>query len=159
MRCSLPWGLRSLCGKPLHVVQLCSCQEWQSEKLHCHRAFLLTCCSALQVSFRRRSSLRRRLFSLLSIASSPCVASLTTALFTICCARCANASVDWLSRRHAAAGLTLAMITVLALPPKESCSMMPNSHTQGRWSDTVAELVVDPLLKHWPLTMMDGGRQ
>ena len=87
-----------------------------------YKAPWLTCWSALQVSFRRRNSLRRRLFSLVSVASSPCVASLTTALFTICCARCANASVDWLSRRHAAAGLTLAMITVLALPPRESCN-------------------------------------
>lgn len=53
----------------------------------------------------------------------PELSSLTTALFLICLARLANSRVDRVSPMLTAEGDTLAMMTVLLLPPSESRRM------------------------------------
>ena len=54
--------------------------------------------------------------------STACVSSLTLALLRICLARLTNCSVLRVSWHEAVAGLMFAMIMLLALPPKLSCS-------------------------------------
>ena len=52
-----------------------------------------------------------------------CHTSLTTALLTIRLAREAKRSVEWDSSTCGAAGVTLQMMAVLALPPSDGCRM------------------------------------
>lgn len=68
------------------------------------------------------NSLLSRAFSTCSCPISPTPSSFTTALFFTCLARRAKSSVLDVSATHDTAGLMLAIITVRALPPSESCS-------------------------------------
>ena len=54
---------------------------------------------------------------------SPRTSWLTTALLRMHLARAANASVDAVSEPCSCAGLTFAMISVFALPPRDSCAV------------------------------------
>ena len=64
----------------------------------------------------------RRVISLRSMSTSPRVSVLTCARLRICLARAAKARVDCVSCAESALGLMLAMMVVLELPPRESCS-------------------------------------
>ena len=79
---------------------------------------------------RRASS--RRMSSV-----SPRMSWLTTALLRMHLARAANASVDAVSEQCSCAGLTLAMISVFALPPRDSCTDM--SVVLQRWLYIIAK--------------------
>ncbi len=58
-----------------------------------------------------------------TMAPAGAATSLTTALLTIRLAREAKRSVEWDSSTCGAAGVTLQMMAVLALPPSDGCRM------------------------------------
>ena len=70
----------------------------------------------------------RRSSSLRMSSASPRTSWLTTALLRMHLARLANASVEAVSAACSSAGLTLAMIIVFALPPRDSCARRSESY-------------------------------